>query len=144
MYLNNLAKEIYYINQENGFYKDSDSVINIIKKHEPSLLSAVESMITGQRLALIISEASEVLESDRRNIKFNSDEYFKENLMNMGDTSFNEEFLRCVKDTKEDEIANIIIRCLDFCAANNIDIDFHIQSKLRYNSLREYKHGKNY
>jgi hypothetical protein len=44
----------------------------------------------------------------------------------------------------EDEVADAIIRLLDFCGARGIDIDWHIKNKLRYNATREHKHGKKY
>ena len=40
------------------------------------------------------------------------------------------------------EMADIIIRTLDFCYRHGIDIERAISEKIRYNSLRPYKHGK--
>lgn len=44
----------------------------------------------------------------------------------------------------EFELADVMIRCLDLSAYLGIDIEGHIKAKMRYNSLREYKHGKRY
>jgi NTP pyrophosphatase (non-canonical NTP hydrolase) len=50
----------------------------------------------------------------------------------------------CIKDTVEDELADVIIRTLDLCGYLGIDIEKHVELKMRYNESREYKHGKNY
>lgn len=55
---------------------------------------------------------------------------------------FYEEKKEGVKDTLEDEMADSIIRALDMCGYLNIDIQAHVEAKMRYNSTRGYKHGK--
>lgn len=40
------------------------------------------------------------------------------------------------------EMADIIIRVLDACAAWGIDIDRIMEEKMHYNKTRPYKHGK--
>ena len=145
--LNNLAQNIYEANEKKGFYEDGDKLNAVVAQHAPELLEALKSMQTGQRIALITSEASEALEADRNQKTFEGwalDEDWREYLMTLPDDEFNDKFKEFVKDTKEDEVADILIRVLDLCGANKIDIDFHVQAKLRYNSLRPYKHGKTY
>jgi NTP pyrophosphatase (non-canonical NTP hydrolase) len=39
------------------------------------------------------------------------------------------------------ELADVIIRILDFCGKENIDIETAIEVKHNYNLLRPYKHG---
>jgi hypothetical protein len=39
------------------------------------------------------------------------------------------------------EIADTIIRCLDFCAGYNIDIDEVLRAKMDYNASRPFMHG---
>lgn len=39
------------------------------------------------------------------------------------------------------EMADIIIRVLDLCAAHNIDIEEAINEKIAYNRERPYRHG---
>jgi len=51
---------------------------------------------------------------------------------------------RSVKNSFEDEMADIIIRVMDLCGAMNINIDWHIEQKMKYNLLRPYKHNKAY
>jgi len=38
-------------------------------------------------------------------------------------------------------MADSIIRLLAMCAENNIDIEKHIQLKMKYNELRGFKYG---
>ena len=49
-----------------------------------------------------------------------------------------------VKDTFEDELADAVIRILDLCGAKGIDIEKHIELKMKYNETRERMHGKKY
>lgn len=49
-----------------------------------------------------------------------------------------------IKDTFEDELADTVIRILDLCGARGIDIERHINLKLKYNRSRERMHGKAY
>ena len=148
MKLNKLAKKIHKANVEKGFYEDSECLEAVIKSHAPELLHVFNSMLMGQRIALIQSEASEMLEADRHGKRFEILERYpdewKENLLSTGDENFKEVFKDVVKDTLEDELADTIIRCLDTAGANGIDIDFHVKAKLRYNSLRPKKHGKEF
>jgi NTP pyrophosphatase (non-canonical NTP hydrolase) len=133
--INNLAKEIHENAKSKGFF---DSEKNI-----------------GEMLCLIHSEVSEALEADRKNKYYSniedSKKWFIQGLAdaNYGASfnsteSFKNEFLNSVKDTFEDELADVIIRVLDLCAFKGIDIESHIKAKMRYNSTREHKHGKAY
>ena len=149
--LNNLSKTIHNANREKGFYEDGEQLTEIVGLHAPDLLPALQSMIVGQRLALITSETSEVLEAERKQISFSNKaknynvqdiQLWKLELMSLDDESFKRNFELLVKDTKEDENADSIIRNLDFAGAYNYDVDFHVKAKMRYNSLRPYKHGK--
>ena len=53
-------------------------------------------------------------------------------------------FRSTIKDTFEDEIADAVIRLLDLSAGLNIDIEKHIEAKLKYNVSRPKLHGKAY
>lgn len=145
MELNQLAQKIYNANVEKGFYEDYNDIRGVLSGVNENLLPVFERFVTAQRLALITSEVSEVLEANRKSKNCN---YFNQNasqnILPLPDDEFNKLFNIHIKDTEQDEMADIIIRCLDFCGANNIDIDFHVRAKMRYNSLRPYKHGKKY
>ncbi len=81
----------------------------------------------GDRIALMHSELSEALE-EYRNGKDITDVYYD---------TFN-------SDKPEGfpiELADCIIRILDFCAANNIDIEKAIEIKMEYNETRSFRHG---
>lgn len=43
----------------------------------------------------------------------------------------------------EEELADIIIRCLDFAGAFGMDIKNAVERKLEYNSSRPFMHGDN-
>lgn len=105
---------------------------------------------TGEMLCLIHSEVSEALEADRKN-HYAVDSWNLKNsidLDDLGSTSakqyFKQEFEVAVKNSFEDELADVIIRVLNLCAFKGIDIEKHIKMKMIYNSMREHKHGKRY
>ncbi|MDR1340654.1 MAG: hypothetical protein LBK58_11480, partial [Prevotellaceae bacterium] len=58
--------------------------------------------------------------------------------------SWKNSFKANIKNTVEDELADVIIRTLDLCGHLGIDIERHIEMKMKYNESRGYKHGKNY
>jgi NTP pyrophosphatase (non-canonical NTP hydrolase) len=131
--LNELSKEIHANNEIRGF-----------------LDGGLEAKNIGEIIALIHSECSKALEADR---KGNHVKKMKlHTILHSGNIEeiissknrFKDDFEFAVKNTFEDEMADIIIRVLDVCGAMKIDIEWHIEQKLKYNSLREYKHGKKY
>ena len=123
-YLNNLAKDIHVDCVLKGFYDKPREI--------------------GTALMLVVSELSEALEADRKRLYNNSDTLLPNRIPNTNTEKFKDWFEKNVKDTVNDEIADAIIRLLDFCGWQNIDIDRHIRLKLAYNKMRKYKHGKNY
>jgi NTP pyrophosphatase (non-canonical NTP hydrolase) len=134
--LNELSKQIYEGNKLRGFDVSKENI--------------------GQTLMLVVSELSEALEADRKGqyakiddaefiidgktIREDLDLAIKEN----GMIKFEDIFRTQVKDTFEDEIADSFIRLFDLCGGLGIDIEKHIDLKLRYNSTRFFKHGKRY
>ena len=125
--INELAKQIHKNAKDKGFYEKEKNI--------------------GEMLCLIHSEVSEALEADRKGRyantemleKFKTDNTWKDNDMN--DT---QAFIVCVKDTFEDELADIMIRVMDLAAFKGIDLEKHIQMKMRHNACREKYHGKKY
>lgn len=96
----------------------------------------------GEKMMLIVSEVAEMCEAHRKGKRF---EYSIEGVIGWtDDEEFKKDFESKVKDTLEDEMADAIIRLLDMAKRQNIDIENHIKAKMRYNSLRPYKHGKAY
>lgn len=121
MGLNKLSKEIHDNAVAKGFYEEKKEV--------------------GTLLMLAVSELSEALEADRKGRKTPDNVVF---LLGYPDKMFEDLFERQVKDTFEDEMADTIIRVLDMCGHLGIDIESHVEAKMRYNSTREAKHGKRY
>lgn len=96
---------------------------------------------TGETLCLIHSEVSEALECDRKG-RFSSADL--DGVSELQGEFFKTTFESLVKDTFEDELADIMIRVMDLAASKSIDLEKHILLKMRYNAMREYRHGKNY
>lgn len=134
--INKLGIEIHKNSKVKGFYDDKFNM--------------------GEKISLIHSEVSEALEADRKEVYASTnlrtkpewwiealaDKNFSQSLNN--DSIFKAQFENLVKDTFEDELADIMIRVMDLAAFKGIDLESHVKSKIRYNSLREHKHGKKY
>jgi len=110
-----------------------------------------EKLDTPLKLCLIHSEVSEALEADRKGKYSQVSEIVLGGLSdkNYGhlyfdDSDFKLGFTVLVKDTFEDELADVMIRVMELAALKSIDLERHIKAKMRYNSLREHKHGKKY
>lgn len=150
--INKLAKQAYENSKSKGFYEDYDNLVTLLQDYQQDTayvvtehLEYLKQVSTAQKIALIQSEASEMLESDRKDkecglIGLEVDFIRRED----DDTEFQKLFRDFIKDTKEDELADIMIRCLDYAGREGIDLEAHILAKMRYNSLRPHKHGKNY
>lgn len=120
--INELSQDVYENAKLKGWY-DNGAANNI-----------------GERIALIHSELSEALEADRKN-KYADLPKFEELLKIEGEQHFEFVFRHTLKDTFEDEIADVVIRCFDMSAHLGFDLEKHIEAKMRYNTLREQKHG---
>jgi|LakMenEpi03Aug12_release.lakeMendotaPanAssembly.Ray.scaffolds.fasta_scaffold476692_2 NTP pyrophosphatase (non-canonical NTP hydrolase) len=126
--LNDLACVIFERNVEKGFYEKPKNI--------------------GEMLCLIHSEVSEALEADRKDNY--ADKHFIQEMEAEGytwkdsETSFKSAFEKDVKNTFEDELADIMIRAMDLAAFKGIDLEFHIRQKMEYNLLRQKYHGKKY
>jgi NTP pyrophosphatase (non-canonical NTP hydrolase) len=143
--LNEMAKSINDANVAKGFYEEPEAIRSILQEHGVGFVPAIDRLLFAQRIALITSEASEALEANR---KTNSVDYFNGHatdiILTKSDSEFKEIFEAHIKDTQQDEIADVFIRLLDLAGYMKIDLDFHVKAKLKYNALRPYKHGKKY
>jgi NTP pyrophosphatase (non-canonical NTP hydrolase) len=103
-------------------------------------------------LMLIVSELAEALEALRKN--HHADKKVVIDLLHdiemskideefsFSNEDFKAVFEKNIKSSFEDEIADVAIRLFDLCGGLNIDLEKHIELKMKYNSLRGYKHGK--
>ena len=72
-------------------------------------------------LMLVITEIAEAVQADRNNLHADLD-YFRVIKTQCDDSYFGSLFEQCVKDSVEDELADVIIRLLDFAGMRNIDL----------------------
>lgn len=103
---------------------------------------------TGEMLMLIVSEIAEAMEADRKSL-FADRGQFEHYLANpsvdgKSELSFKDIFGNYIKDSFEDELADAAIRIFDLAESRGIDLQWHIEQKMRYNSMREHMHGKKY
>lgn len=114
MNLNKLSQEIYQANKEKGFWDNERNI--------------------GELLMLITSELGEALEAHRKGKKCYPNVYLRK--LHDGE-DLKSSYEDTIKGSFEEEIADAMIRLLDMCGGLNIDIDFHVQEKLKYNRTRE-------
>lgn len=104
-----------------GFWEESFITYDILNKADPKLAEKYEVDLKLSKLALIHSEVSEAVEAIRK--KLNDDK-----LTDMSGEAV--------------ELADVVIRILDYCGRYNIPLGEAIKRKREYNLTRPYKHGK--
>jgi NTP pyrophosphatase (non-canonical NTP hydrolase) len=113
-----ISQEIHENNKIKGFYDEPKNI--------------------GEMLMLIVTEVSEAMEADRKSKFYNKSlDYVSHN---QGDF-FESIFEQHCKNTFEDELADIVIRVMDMAIFKDIDLEWHILQKIRYNKTRPHKHG---
>ena len=134
--INELARQVHENAKSKGFF---DSEKNI-----------------GEMLCLIHSEVSEALEADRKDDHYNLETKYRKNkdferastwafdIVDTSEEAWENWFRAEVKNTFEDELADIVIRVMDLAAFKGINLEEHISMKMRFNATREHKHGKAY
>ena len=123
-----LAKVCNENAKKHGFWEDEDAFINLLDKRqiedsEGILRSRIISLFNSEKIALEHSELSERLETLRKD-STKKDEHCPE-------------FLNI-----EIEVADLIIRALDFCGRRDLRIGDALIAKMKFNNTRPYKHGK--
>lgn len=133
----------YQQSADKGFHDD-----------EPTEGRAVLSL-NAERIALMHSELSEALEELRAGRPANKT-YYAPLLVPTSlaiEIGYAEAERLIAKDNEgkmqkpegvPSELADVVIRVLDFCGANDIDLESMIFEKLAYNATRGFKHGKKF
>ena len=124
MSINKLCEQAHRNAVAHGFYDDD------IDEH----------LLFTRNIALIHSELSEALEADRNGHRADWEAYDKYD----GRTTVEDNFVRHIKDSVEDKLADAVIRIFDYCGHAGIDLERHIRVKMAYNALRPAKHNKKY
>lgn len=122
-----MNKEVYQANKAKGFWKYREETPQLIRNFFPEEIAeefaiAVEKAYNAQAIALMHSELSEALEADRKDL--------------MDDKLTHRKGL-------EVELADAVIRIMDFSQGKDLDVDGAVLEKLNYNKTRPYLHGEN-
>lgn len=125
-----LRDKCHWNAKDHGFWDDEDLLLKSLDPHYSEeeyskIKQRIISLFNSEKIALEMSELAERLECLRKD-PTKMDEHCSE--------FFNVEI----------EVADLIIRALDFCGRRNLRIGEAIIAKMKYNSEREYKHGKNF
>ena len=132
--MKNLISQAHEMAKSKGFWEG--------ERNKPEMLMLVVSELAEALEALrkdhyadqdVVESLSHDLELDR------TDEEFLLKAINWK-TSFEQG----VKSSFEDEIADVAIRLFDLCGGLGVDLEKHIELKMKYNSMRGYKHGKKF
>ena len=128
MTISNMVREAHSNAVDKGFWDNSGQTPNI-----------------GEKLMLIVSECSEALEALRKTdnetkVKPLSSQW--DDLV--AEYGFETVFREDVKNTFEDELADVLIRVADLAGYMGIDLETHVELKMRYNRGRERLHGKKF
>lgn len=99
MNLNELRDEAYSIAKANGWHEEEHS--------------------DEHCLMLIITEIAEAVQADRNNLHADVEAFKKYEMM----LDFKENFERQIKNTVEDELSDVVIRCLDLAGLRRFDLE---------------------
>jgi|688.fasta_scaffold119660_6 hypothetical protein len=144
MDLTELSKEIFSTNKEKGFWENHFGTMYLVETNDnfsKEQAKAIQDAFVSQKLMLITTEIGEAMEALRDD---NYSIILKDWHFDIEDRETKIFFEDNIKNTFEDEIADSIIRLLDLSGGLNIDIQKHIDLKLKYNKTRGYKHGKQF
>ena len=140
MNLKELVKDCHEAADKNGFWADRKALPKAVPEE---LKQFANGLIRSQLLLLVSSEVSEAMEADRKD-KFVDKDAATQTWLITNKDQFKAMFEKSVKGTFEDEISDVFIRLFDLCGGLGIDIEQHINMKMRYNATRAKKHGKQF
>jgi NTP pyrophosphatase (non-canonical NTP hydrolase) len=118
--IDNLSMSIYRDNVNKGFWEELSKLSSIENKE---IKDIARRAWLNEKLLLVVTELSEGVEAIRKNLQ-------SDHLEN--------------RSGIEEEVADTIIRLLDFCGGTGVKIGEVIFEKLEYNRSREFKHGKKF
>lgn len=129
------------IAEEKGFW-NYYNIFNPIKEGNQETAKWVREQHICTKIALVIIELSEAIEARIKGKIANIKGYISDIENNSLDNirSFEHE----IKDSYEDELADACIRLFDLAEKTGVDLTWHIQQKMIYNSTRPKMHGKKY
>lgn len=115
--VNELLKGTYLRSKSKGFWEQEEIIVKLYN-HEMLTKDEIMQVINAfkcQRIALIHSEVSELLEGIRNGV-----------------------------ENEDEELADIVIRCNDYAGGYGINLEKAIIEKIEFNNQRPYKHGKKF
>ena len=170
--LNELAKSIFNANKEKGFWDERGAILDPNSEFKLSFKiptgknipksNFIKKALISQLLMLVTTELAEAEEANRKDLVHNKEQFDirvgelteslnptlfpldSEERQHQEDRIFKKAFESNIKNSFNDEVTDAIIRLFDMCGGLNIDLNWHMEQKLRYNSLREFKHGKSH
>lgn len=128
MTLDALCDSAYAQSFASGFWEATDSISNALYDLDRDAHDAYRRTVIAEKLALIHSEVSEVLEEVRAG-RAPTEAYYREDGKPEGIPS---------------ELADVVIRIGDLCGAMGIDLNAAVHDKMRFNRTREHLHGKKF
>jgi NTP pyrophosphatase (non-canonical NTP hydrolase) len=132
--MKNLISQAHEMAKSKGFWEGERNKSELLMLVVSELAEALEALRKDHYADQdVVESLSQDLELDR------TDEEFLLKAINWK-TSFEQG----VKSSFEDEIADVAIRLFDLCGGLGVDLEKHIEMKMKYNSMRGYKHGKKF
>lgn len=138
-----LQNEVHNTAVTKGFWETEHKLLNhpdLDDEDKKNIKLAFQS----QRLMLVVSELAEGMEVLRKKDYEPTSDEIKKLLDEATDEEFPELFVKYVKDQYSDELSDASIRIMDISGGDDVDLEWHIKAKMRYNATRPYKHGKNF
>ncbi len=120
--LDEVAEIIYNDNRIKGFYDDTPAMVGVVNGRDD--YQSAMRIYLGNKLMLVVGEIAEAHEAIRKGI--DKSEHIPE------------------FTAMEEEVADTIIRLLDFAGYNKLRLAQAIKAKLIYNQSRPYRHGKKF
>lgn len=151
-----LGEMIGQSNREHGFREETDKLQSQMRSTDPAQqprahTALVESVrrLQGNAMMLIVGEVAEAHEELRKG-KAADEAYYVDNVGGQHVLSTDPK-IRIGRGRGHDkpegvpsEMADIVIRVMDFCEAWGIDLGDAVLEKMAYNRTRPFKHGKQF